>query len=916
MQLEENHAMIGATLGHFQIVEKLGAGGMGEVYKARDTHLDRFVALKILPPDKVADPDRKRRFVQEAKAASALNHPNIIHIYDIANAEGIDYIAMEYVAGKTLDLVIGRKGLGMNEALGYAIPIADALSKAHTAGIVHRDLKPANIMVNEDGTVKILDFGLAKLTERGGSETLSTAETDEAGSDAHTEKGVILGTVAYMSPEQAQGKGIDTRSDIFSFGSVLYEMMTGQRAFHGGTKAMTIASILQREPRSISEILGTVPPEVERVLTRCLRKDPQRRWQSMADLKIALQDLKEESDSGKLASAAPAASRRGVSLWLVLPLVVVLVAVTVVLVWQFVRKTSAPAGLEISRLTLDTGLTRYPGISADGKLVAYASDRGGKGDLDIYVQQIGRSQAVQLTQHPADDIQPSFCPDGTRIAFRSDRDGGGIYLTDTLGPGQERRIADRGWHPTFSPDGVTILYTEVSDPAAFVPSPMLLLPAGGGTARRFQPEFVVLPHITMGPIAYWSSDGRHILFYGSRASDPQTRDWWVAPLDGGSPVATGARLGILRLQVPIYPMAWYRNWVIFSKGTTVEGFNLFRSEIAPGNWQLSREFSALTNGPGLQFEPSIARDGNMIFSNGKGVVSLWSIPLNPDSGMAAGEPVQISQDEMAKTQPVIAGNGSKMAYAAYGARGTLGMEMRLKNMRDGRETSIPMGPNSYLFSPQLSRDGSILTYRDNIGDRWRSYMISGETAASREICQDCYIRSFGPQADDAIVQYGSELVRQNLTTGIRTPLVKVSGGVIRDAVLSPDANWIAIQIGKPAGSHAIYLCSMRGPIAPEKDWVLVTEETTYQQSPRWAANGKVLYFLSERDGHSCIWAQNLDPATKRPVGALAALHHEHRSRFSTNRPRGWESISASRDRLIFALMEITANLCLTNLQIK
>src|SRR5262249_36303383 len=194
--------------------------GMGVVYKARDTHLDRFVAIKVLPPERVADPERKKRFVQEAKTASALNHPNIIHIYDIDQQDGIDFIAMEYVQGKTLDQLIPRHGMRLNEALKMSVQMADALAAAHAVGIVHRDLKPANVMVSETGVVKILDFGLAKLAERTESSD-PDAKTVPAGSDRQTEEGTILGTVCYMSPEQAEGKKVDARSDIFSFGSVL-----------------------------------------------------------------------------------------------------------------------------------------------------------------------------------------------------------------------------------------------------------------------------------------------------------------------------------------------------------------------------------------------------------------------------------------------------------------------------------------------------------------------------------------------------------------------------------------------------------------------------------------------------------------------------------------------------------------------
>src|SRR5450755_1233890 len=226
----------GTKLGPYEIQSPLGSGGMGEVYRAIQSGLDRTVAIKVLPAEKVADRERKQRFVQEAKSASSLNHPNIITIYDIGQAEGVDFISMEYVSGKALDRLIPRHGMRLNEALKCAVQIADALARAHSAGIVHRDLKPGNIMVNEHGLVKVLDFGLAKLTEAtpvDGDESTRTMRPA-------TEEGTIVGTVAYMSPEQAEGKKVDARSDIFSFGSVLYEMVTGEKAFHGDTKASTL----------------------------------------------------------------------------------------------------------------------------------------------------------------------------------------------------------------------------------------------------------------------------------------------------------------------------------------------------------------------------------------------------------------------------------------------------------------------------------------------------------------------------------------------------------------------------------------------------------------------------------------------------------------------------------------------------
>ena len=254
--------MTGQTLGHYQILEKLGSGGMGEVFKARDTRLNRLVAIKVLPPDKVSNPDRKRRFIQEAQAASALNHPNIVVIHDIHEEFGVDYMVMEFIEGKTLEAAIPRQGMRLGEALKIAIPVADGLAKAHSAGIVHRDVKPSNIMIADDGRVKILDFGLAKL-----SEVVSSRDEETRTVAAQTEEGAILGTIAYMSPEQAEGKRLDARSDIFSLGAVLYEMLTGRRAFHGDSKASTLSAILKDDPKSPENL----PGEMERILRRCLR---------------------------------------------------------------------------------------------------------------------------------------------------------------------------------------------------------------------------------------------------------------------------------------------------------------------------------------------------------------------------------------------------------------------------------------------------------------------------------------------------------------------------------------------------------------------------------------------------------------------------------------------------------------------
>jgi serine/threonine protein kinase len=328
----------GTRVGPYEILAPIGAGGMGEVYKARDTRLARIVAIKVLPADQVTDLERKRRFVQEAKAASALNHPSIVTVHDIGSDGGTDYLVMEWVDGRTLAELIAANQLKLADVLKYAAQAADALAKAHSAGIIHRDLKPGNIMVSGDGLVKVLDFGLAKLTA-----PMVTTD-DVTCTMAATEDGTILGTIAYMSPEQAEGKMLDARSDIFSFGAVLYEMIARRRAFQGDSKIATLWAILHMDPAP-----SNAPPEIERIVARCLRKDPGRRFQSMADLRVALIEAREESATG----TAPV-RRMPAGLWIVAVLVGSALVITSLAMLLREPKTSGPPPRE-------TPLTTLPG---------------------------------------------------------------------------------------------------------------------------------------------------------------------------------------------------------------------------------------------------------------------------------------------------------------------------------------------------------------------------------------------------------------------------------------------------------------------------------------------------------------------------------------------------------------------------
>ena len=400
--------MINRTLEHYEITAKLGEGGMGVVYKARDPRLGRYVAIKILPPERVADPSATQRFIQEAKAASALNHPGIVTIHDIRHDGGTDFIVMEYVAGQTLDAVIHSTALPIEDVLRYAVQMADALAAAHAGGIIHRDLKPSNVMVLPERRIKILDFGLAKLLEPADASSGLATVTGPL-TAAHT----LLGTAAYMSPEQAEGRPVDGRSDIFSFGIMLYEMVTGARPFAGGSQVALLGRILSQEPTPPSVAVPSIPPDLEKTILRCLRKDPARRYQTMADLRVALEDLQAESMSAAARPApGPQPRRRVAWVW-----VAALAVPALYIAWRVSRPLVQPEPMHAEALTTLPGAELYPALSPDGDRVAFTWTGPRQDNTDIYVQQIGAGDPLRLTTDPQSDSNPVWSPDGRWIAF-------------------------------------------------------------------------------------------------------------------------------------------------------------------------------------------------------------------------------------------------------------------------------------------------------------------------------------------------------------------------------------------------------------------------------------------------------------------------------------------------------------------
>jgi Tol biopolymer transport system component len=429
---------------------------MGVVYKAVDSRLGRTAAIKILSSG-VLNAERERRFVQEAKAASSLNHPNIVTIYDIdtqeVDGQPLQYIAMEFVAGETLDHVIGKKGLKTRDVLKYAIQIADALAAAHAAGIVHRDLKPSNVIVTQQGVVKILDFGLAKLSEAG--DTDAFAETMHGEGAPLTEEGTILGTVAYMSPEQADGKKVDSRSDIFSFGSVLYEMATGQRAFMGGSKLSSLSAVLYKDPQPASQAVANIPPELDRIIARCLKKDPERRWQTMADVKVALEELRDELDATNFSGAMRAPSVRSAPsrkrLWAglgVLAGVLLGVALHITYDERYHRPAEPPS---FQRLTFRRGDVTSAKF-APGETVVYSAEWDGAAST-LFSAQPGNHESRTLAL-PSGRVL-AISPKGEMAILLGGEDVGTLAQV-SFGGGSPREVLEGVSGADWGPDGESL----------------------------------------------------------------------------------------------------------------------------------------------------------------------------------------------------------------------------------------------------------------------------------------------------------------------------------------------------------------------------------------------------------------------------------------------------------------------------
>ena len=716
---------VGTLLGPYEVVAPIGAGGMGEVYRARDTRIGREVAIKVLPPTFALDSDRLRRFELEARAAGTLNHPNLVTVYDLGTDNGTPYVAMELLEGETLREKLELNGaavrLPIRKAIDYSVQIANGLAAAHEKGIVHRDLKPENIFITKDGRAKILDFGLAKL-KPGTADGISEARTQQR----DTSPGTIVGTAGYMSPEQVRGQQVDHRSDIFSFGAILYEMLSGRRAFKGDSSVETMNAILKEDPPELTAADGGIPPVIDLVVRHCLEKNREERFQSARDLAFDLERISSVSGSSQ---AIVSKSRMR---WLA-PAIIAAIAVIMALVaaWRAGYRAAnavkpASSVRTFTLLTNQAGVEDFPSLAPEGKTFVYVSKASGK--ADIYFKRVDGRNAINLTKDSqADNTQPVFSPDGSQIAFRSERDGGGIFIMGATGE-SVRRLTDFGFNPTWSPDGSEIAVgtesTELQPQARPGSGVIDVIDVRTGTKR----EIVDLAHDGVQPS--WSPHGDRIAFWAIVGSGGQ-RDLFTVDPHAADPTRTIVQ--VTNDPALDWNPVWSPNGKYLYFGSDRDGtMNLWRVAMdehsgkplgPPESALLPTRFAAHFN---------FARDTGALAYAGVDVSdSLWRVPFDPVSPRVTGDPTAIIGGAMLLLRfegTPISPDGKWIAFSNIG-----GQEDLFLARTDGSEIRQLTNDPEKDRGPSWSLDGKRLYFYSQRGDRYEIWSIGVDGSSLRQV---------------------------------------------------------------------------------------------------------------------------------------------------------------------------------------
>ncbi|HUO84457.1 MAG TPA: protein kinase, partial [Thermoanaerobaculia bacterium] len=760
-----------------------------------DRVLQRLVALKIVRRSE-ENQEPVDRFLREARAASAINHPSVAHIYEIGHRDDLVFIAMEYVEGITLETRLQREGaLPIDEASRLALQIADPLVAAHARGIIHRDLKPANIMITSRDQVKILDFGLAKFTGVG------------ATPQKHTAPGTVLGTVPYMSPEQLGRHELDARSDLFSFGVILYEMIEGKRPFDGETFLETLRNVAEIDPPAMR---SEIPGSLREIVMKCLEKEPDRRFNSAEDLVSALRQLPSMGDQGgwspakrppaQWRSSAVAASVAAVAL-------IVVLAIGLITDWGRRGHPSPDPTYRVTRLTSAPGLEDEPAISPDGRMLAYTSDE--RGNLDIYIRPIDGGDAVRLTDRDADDAQPAWSPDGKRIAFVSSRENEG-RLSIVLGQALGNFINAQG-------------------------GDLFVVPAEGGEAALLA-EDAFYPS--------WSPDGRWIAFQSSRGG---TWDLWKIAVDGGEPVPLTDDLAF------DYQPAWSPDgkWIVCGSGMPEP----YRLRVVSADGKTSR---SITDGADrVLLRPVFAPDGrSIIYSSMRGgSLNLWRLPLR-SATEPAGEPSRLTLGVGDDVHAAVAADGNRIVYASVRQM----PDLWTLDPRTGETAPVTSETGAEEF-PHRSTRGSLVFSSDRDGGSgiWVLEPDGGLTRVAAR--PNAGQPRWSPDGKRLAYRFQEEGTNWVVIQEPGSAELRKIHSHAEAPAWSPDGKWLAFTSWKDRRKSQIHIAPSAGGAVRR-----VTDLDLSTSYPSWSPDGARISFQATRDdGTRHVWVSDLRSGETRPL---------------------------------------------------
>ena len=810
----------GSHLGPYEIVAPIGAGGMGEVYKAKDTRLDRTVAVKVLPPALSASEEVRQRFEREARTISQLSHPHICNLYDVGQQDGIDYLVMEYLEGDTLALRLAKGPLPLEQTLRFGIQVADALDRAHRQGIVHRDLKPGNVMLTKGG-VKLLDFGLAKEIQAaatGGDTALPTRVSENL-----TEKGTILGTFQYMSPEQLEGRDADARSDIFALGALIYEMATGKKAFAGATQASLISAILRDEPQPITQVTPMTPPALDRVVKTCLAKDPEERWQSAGDVGKELKWIAEGSSAGVAAPQPVAARRRNREriAWSVAALAVAAAA------WLGLSRPkssgSEARGLRATVLLPEKLFLNNAVLSPDGSRFVFGG-RDASGKVQLWVRALDASTSTPIPG-TENGVLPFWSPDGKSIGFFADKK---LKRVDLAG-GSPLALHDvDGVGGAWAPNG-DILFAGPAGPIERLPasggpaSPLTKLDAARGeTAHRFP---------------FFLPDGKHFLFLAMNiagADQHPANRLWVGSLDGGPPKP---------LVVTKYNAQYSQGQLLYVRGGNFGGtlvaqpFDPARLETSGTPVTLADQVAPYADYAGVA-DYSVSSNGMLLMDTSP---PHWRLQWLDRRGARTGDLGDPAQMFFFALSP----DASRVAESIFDPA-TQTVQTWICDAARGVRTRLTTPPGDHL-GPVWSPDGSRIAYQTDLKHQADIVIRAADGSGGEEMVTDQEGQRFPADwsKDGWILHLDREAAGSRLEqlaaiqeapprkTVIVVPRSQKDFGF--SARFSPDGRWVTYD-QDDSGRSEIYVVSFpegRGRVQVSTNGGIL---------PRWARGGKEIVY--------------------------------------------------------------------------